>query len=133
VATWIHANRRGDGRAIQEFVMSASTSPPTKQSLSAQQRQFLELLQRIRYGCIPRLRVSRGQPVLQTELFWRRNVKVLGDNAPHPSLRSSDFALRKEFAEFFRLLTALGDAEIVDLEIRNGLPFCFDVIEKLPA
>lgn len=113
--------------------MSVSTSPPTKQSLTAQQQQFLELLQRIRYGSIPRLHVRRGQPVLQPDLYWRRNVKVLGDNTPHPSLASAEFALRREFAEFFRLLLALGDAEVVDLEIRNGLPFCFDVIEKLPA
>ena len=113
--------------------MSASTSPPTKQSLSADQRQFLELLQRIRYGCIPRLQIRRGQPVLQADLSWRRNVKVLGENVPHPSLLAPDFPLRKEVVAFFRLLAALGDGEIVDLEVRNGLPFCFDVIEKLPA
>jgi hypothetical protein len=129
VAAWFHADRRGDARVLQELVMSAST----KQSLSIDQQRFIELLQRIRYGCIPRLQVCRGQPVLQADLSWRRNVKVLGENAPHPSLHSSDFSLRKEVAEFFRLLAVLGDGEIVDLEVRNGLPFCFNVIEKLPA
>jgi hypothetical protein len=113
--------------------MSASGYTPTKGSLSADQQRFVGLLQRIRYGRIPRLQVRRGQPVLQADLSWRRNVKVLGENAPHPSLHSPDFPLRKEVAEFFRLLTALGDGELVDLEVRNGLPFCFDVIERLPA
>ena len=113
--------------------MHASDHTPTKHSLPADQQRFVELLQRIRYGRIPRLQVRRGRPVMHPDLFWRRNVKVLGENAPHPSLHSPDFPLRKEVAEFFRLLTALGDGELVDLEVRNGLPFCFDVIEQLPA
>ncbi|MGH7226369.1 MAG: hypothetical protein ACRELF_24400, partial [Gemmataceae bacterium] len=74
VATWIYASHRGDGRAIQEFVMSASTSPPTKQSLSAEQRQFLELLQCIRYGRVPRLHVPG--------LSRRQQVKQLGTRQP---------------------------------------------------
>ena len=117
----------------QEDAMSASDDLPTKHSLSADQQRFVELLQRIRYGRIPRLQVRRGRPVLNADLFWRRNVKVLGENAPHPSLHSPDFPLRKEVVEFFRLLAALGDGEVADLEVRNGLPFCFDLIEKLPG
>jgi hypothetical protein len=129
VAAWFHAGRRGDDRVTQELVMSLST----KQSLSTDQQRVVELLQHIRYGRIPRLQVRRGQPVMHPELLWHRNVKVLGENSPHPSLHSPDFPLRKEVVEFFRLLAALGDAEIADLEVRNGLPFCFDVIERLPA
>jgi hypothetical protein len=118
---------------IQEDAMSVSSDLPTKHSLSADQQRLVELLQRIRYGSIPRLQVRRGQPVMQPELLWRRNVKVLGENSPHPSLHSPDFPLRREVVEFFRLLVVLGDGEVVDLEVRNGLPFCFDVIEKLPV
>jgi hypothetical protein len=117
----------------KEFVMSASTLPPTKRSLSDEQQRFIELLQRIRYGLIFCLQIRRGQPVLQPELSWRRNVKVTGENDPHPSVHSPNFPLRRQVTEFFRLLAAVGDGEVVDLEIRNGLPFCFDVIERLPA
>lgn len=113
--------------------MTTSEIPPSKHSLSADQQRFVELLQRIRYGSIPRLAVRGGQPVMNPELAWRRTVKVLGENSPHPSLHAADFALRKEVVEFFRSLAALGDAEIADVQIRNGLPFCFEVIETLPA
>ncbi len=113
--------------------MQASDHTPTKNSLSADQQYFVELLQRIRYGRIPRLQVRRGRPVMHPDLLWRRNVKVLGENAPHPSLQSADFPLRREVVEFFRLLAVLGDGEVVDLEVRNGLPFCFDLIERLPG
>jgi hypothetical protein len=119
--------------ATKEFVMIVTTSSLTKKSLSVAQQKFVELLQRIRHGRIPLLQVRCGLPVLQSDLCWRRKVKVLGENAPHPSLHSADFPLRKDFVSFFALLASLGDADIVDLEVRNGLPFCFDVIERLPA
>jgi hypothetical protein len=113
--------------------MSASINLPTKHSLSIEQQHFVELLQRIRYGSIPHLQIRGGQPVMNSNLLWRRNVKVLGENTPHPSLCSPDYRLRREVVEFFRLLAALGDGEVVDLQVRNGLPFSFDVLEKLPA
>jgi hypothetical protein len=120
-------------RVLPLTLPKASSCSDWGKTLSADQQKFIELLQRIRYGFIPRLLVRAGQPVMNPELLWHRNVKALGDNSPHRSLHAPDFALRKEIVEFFRLLAALGDAEIVDLQVRNGLPFCFDVIEKLPA
>jgi hypothetical protein len=102
----------------------------TKQSLSEEQQRLLQLLQRIRYGRILRLRVCDGQPVVDRAVVWTRTVKVRGDNTPHPNSRCEDFALRRDVVEFFQLLVELGDGEITNLEIRNGLPFTFEVNES---
>src|SRR5262245_17600287 len=102
---------------------------PTKQSLSADQQRLVELLQQIRYGCIPCLRVRSGQPVLGPALRWTRTVKVLGANDPLPLAQAGDFVLRQKLAHFFRLLREIGDGEIHDLEVRDGLPLTFKVGE----
>jgi hypothetical protein len=91
----------------------------------------LEVFQRVRYGTIFRLPVRAGEPDLGG-LRWVRKVKVLGDNDAHPALRREDFPLRHEVVEFFRLLNRVGNGAVTDVEIRNGLPFCFDVEESLP-
>lgn len=120
--------------------MSASTVPlvlpaewpgpgTTKLSLSDGQQKLVALLQSIRYGRVHHLTVRAGQPFLSGDLGWTRIVKVLGDNGPHPSIRQHEFCLRREVIEFFRLLTAVGDGEISNLEVRNGLPFSFEVDE----
>jgi hypothetical protein len=107
----------------------AGIPAPTRQSLSPQQQRLLTAFQHLRYGTIPRLEVRNGQPVLDRGLKWKRTVKVLGENLPHPSSQSEDFVLRREYLEFFRLLVELGDGEVTNLEVRNGLPFTFEVSE----
>lgn len=104
---------------------------PRKNDLSGEQRGLLALFQRIRYGRVERLLVRDGEPVL-AGVRWKRTVKVGGDNSPHPCAEADDFALRHEVAEFFRLLQELGDAELTDVEVRNGLPFTFAVCGSTP-
>ena len=102
----------------------------TKKSLSPQQQSLLMAMQTRRYGRIPVLRIAKGEPVL-SDVGFVRTVKVAGDNSPHPASTAEDFALRREVVEFFRLIAAVGDGEIRNLEIRNGLPFTFEVHETL--
>lgn len=106
--------------------MADQASSVTRRSLSPGQQALLALLQRIRFGRILRLRVRGGEPDLRGVQFCR-TVKVLGENRPHPAAEADDFRLRQEVAEFFRLLHDLGDAEVTDVEVRNGLPFTFEV------
>jgi hypothetical protein len=105
--------------------------PGHKRSLSAARQRLLEVFQRVRYGFILRLSVRAGEPVLGG-LRWVRKVKVLGDNDAHPALGREDFALRHEVVEFFRLLDRVGDGAVTNVEVRNGLPFCFEEEESLP-
>jgi hypothetical protein len=97
-----------------------------KLDLSCNQLGLLEVLQKIRYGRIERLLVRDGEPDL-SGIRWRRTVKLGGENGPHPCTDTRDFALRREVIDFFRGLRELGDAELTDIEIRNGIPFKFDV------
>ncbi len=62
-----------------------------------------------------------------------KTVKIPGINTPHPAIESEDYVLRREVREFFQMMSKLGDAEITDLEIRDGLPLCFEVAEVLTA
>ncbi len=113
--------------ASQARSLEPATVGATRTSLSPSQRQFLSLLQEIRFGRVHRLAIRCGQPDLRDDVRWTRTVKVLGENCPHPCAGADDFHLRREVVEFFRLLSAIGEGEITDIEIRNGLPFTFEV------
>jgi hypothetical protein len=102
------------------------SSGPTRQSLTPAWQKLLALLQHVRYGRIHRLALRGGEPDLRGTR-WTRTVKVLGENGTHPCGGSEDFHLRREVVELFHLLSAIGDGEITDLEVRNGLPFTFGV------
>ncbi len=99
----------------------------TKQSLSPNQRRFVALLQEVRYGHVHRVAVRRGEPDFRDGIRYTRTVKVLGDNQPHPHGQIADYVLRREFVAFFQLLSAIGKGEIINLDVRDGLPFDFQV------
>jgi len=105
----------------------------TKQSLHESQRGLLAVFQRVRYGRLPRLRVRGGLPDLAGGVHAVQTVKVRGDNDAHPAAAAGDFALRAEVVEFFRLLEGLGEGEVTDVEIRDGLPFMFKVDRLMTA
>lgn len=109
---------------------SVSRSDTHKRQLTPQQQAFVKVMQHIRYGCIHRVPVKGGQPVVDSDLQWTRKIKVQGENTPHPKLESTDFALREPVIKFFALLEQLGDGELHNLEIRNGLPLHFELIER---
>jgi hypothetical protein len=105
--------------------------PSHKRLLSSAGRRLVEVFQRIRYGSIGRLQVRSGEPVLGG-LRWVRKVKVLGENEAHPAIDRDDFPLRREVVEFFNLLDRVCDGVVLNIEVRNGLPFSFEVEESLP-
>jgi hypothetical protein len=108
---------------------SSGGNATSKKSLAPSQSRLLELLQQVRYGRIHRLRVRDGLPLFQDRISWTRTVKVLGENGPHPASCSPDFVLRQEVTALLGLLTAIREGEIRNLEVRNGLPFSFEVEE----
>src|SRR5262245_15575794 len=91
----------------------------TARGLSAPRRALVALMQRIRFGRIHRLAVRGGEPVLDESVRWTRTVKPCGANGPHPSMRLADFALSKEVACFFDELGRLGDAELLEVQVRD--------------
>jgi hypothetical protein len=103
---------------------------PTLQTLSPERQRLVLLFQRIGFGRIFRVTVIGGQPVVR-HLRWKRTVRVPGNNQPHPAAGRSDFPLKKEILDFFVELAALGDAEVTDVEVWDGLPRSFSVEESL--
>jgi hypothetical protein len=102
----------------------------TKRNLSPEQRELLLLLQRIRYGRIECLEVRDGQPYLKG-VRWTQKVKVLGDQAPHPAIQLDDFTFHQELSAFFQQFKRLGHGQVINLEIRNGIPFCYELNDSL--
>ena len=99
----------------------------TVRKLAPAWQRLLACFQQVRYGRIERLQVTRGQPDLRCGIHWRRTIKIGGDNEVHPGSHTQDYVLKRECAEFVRLLSSVGDGEIVNVEIRNGLPVAFEV------
>lgn len=110
--------------------LSAGGTSLSKNSLRPAQRQLLAVFQRTRFGTIPRLPIAAGLPVLRG-VRVKRTVRIGGANEPHPASRAANSVLCREFVEFFQLLDRLGDGEILDLTIRNGLPVSFELQEVL--
>jgi hypothetical protein len=110
--------------------MSTALEPasptPTLQSLSADQQRLVLLFQRIRFGRVLRLAVIGGQPVVR-HVRWKRTVRVPGNNQPHSAAGRRDFPLKREIFDFFAELATLGDADVTDVEVWDGLPRSFSI------
>jgi hypothetical protein len=98
----------------------------TRSSLTLNQQRLVALLQRIRFGRIHRLRVRGGEPDWGHDVTACSTYKVLGDNGPHPAHDADDYTLRREIVTFLQLLQQIGDGDLLNLEVRNGLPFTFE-------
>jgi hypothetical protein len=105
-------------------------STPTLQSLTLEQQRLLLLCRRIRFGKIIRLVVAGGQPMVRG-LRWKRTVRVSGHQRPDSAADKANFCLKAKVIDFFTELAALGDAEVTDVEVWDGLPRSFVIEESL--
>jgi hypothetical protein len=109
----------------------SSDRDTTLRELTEGQRRIVRLLQHIRYGRIHHLFIRNGQPVLDQQILWTRTIKVLGENGPHQAINLDEFTLCKEIRCFLQQLGTIGDGEVRNIEVRNGLPFSFELNESL--
>lgn len=100
-----------------------STLPPTPSSISPARRRLLRLMQTLNFGRIERLPVRGGDPVLDPAPVTVVEIKFAAENGPRPETRLSDFMLKRQVADLFALLDAIGDGELLILSFRHGLPF----------
>jgi hypothetical protein len=107
--------------------MNRSPQLTTRQGLSPARQSLVVLLQKVRFGRINSLRIVHGEPDWAAGVRWKRTVKICGDNGEHPAGALPDFVLKREVVAFFDQMTAIGDGEIKNLEVRNGLPFTYEV------
>ena len=107
-------------------------SDPSKSSLSSNRRRLLKLMQCINFGRIENLQVRGGDPVLDPLPRVIRRKKNGGINQPHAQAGASDFALKREWVEFFRDLDAMGHGVILSIEVAHGLPIVYEFEDVIP-
>jgi hypothetical protein len=107
-------------RLAQEIEMKTGLA---KSALSESRQRFVELLQRINFGRIECLEILDGQPVLTPPPCVIREHKFCGENNPRPELTSSNFILKAQLVDLFKLFDELRNGTITMLTIKHGLPF----------
>jgi hypothetical protein len=95
----------------------------TKAALSEPRKKLVELMQEINFGCIYRLEVLHGEPVINPLPRVEYEVKFGGDNSPRPERDTDNFLLKTQVVELFQHFDRLGNGTIEVLEIKHGLPF----------
>jgi len=106
---------------------------PTKGRQSPARQQFVLLLQRIGFGTIQDLSIRAGNPVLDPLPRVRTRRKNGGSTPSRPSAATSDFALKREWVDFFRDLDAIGNGTVVLVEVAHGLPIIHEFEGVLPV
>ena len=100
--------------------------PTTKSSLSVAQRQLVELLQQLNFGRLEGLQVRGGQPVLQSARIVKK-FRMGAENAARSESNLQDFWLKQQAIEMLQAISALGDGEVLAIEVKYGLPFLIEI------
>lgn len=104
--------------------LSARSSQPDvrKGHLSKSRQKLVALAQQLCFGQIHNLHVHGGEPVLDPLPRVVRRRKNGGVNQPRPQIGAADFALKREWIEFFADLDVIGEGVILSIEVMHGLP-----------
>lgn len=94
----------------------------TKAALHPVQRQTVEIIQSLGFGCIDHLCIRGGLPCYEPEPRVIQTIKLDGETARQIDRSCSDLTLKKEFECLFDQLGRLGNG-VVDIEVRHSLPF----------
>ena len=100
-----------------------------KEELHPECRLLVEDMQRLNFGRYENVRVRDGRPCLNPKPRRIRYLKPGKDNSPRPEAGLSDFALKEQLIDFFRLLVEIGNGVILELEIKDGMP-CHMTVEE---
>ena len=96
-------------------------------SLSPARLRLLELMQRVNFGRIEKLRVREGEPVFDPAPEVVYQVKLDGEDDPRIEMSLGDFALKKEIVKLCRYLDKIGTGSVRRIFIKHGLPFNMEV------
>jgi len=104
---------------------------PTKSALSIPRKTLLELMQRINFGVIEKLAIRGGEPILNPPPRIVRDVKFCSEGDSRPESHLSDFILKAQVLELFRVFDRRRNGTIHCLEIKHGLPFRMQIEEEV--
>jgi len=108
----------------------ASKGDLRKRHLSDARQRLVVLLQRVGFGAVHNLVVRSGEPVLDPPPLVRVRRKNGSVSPSRPSATTADFALKREWVDFFRDLDGIGDGVVQLIEVAHGLPIIheFDTV-----
>lgn len=104
--------------------------PHTKSSLSPSRAQLIEQMQRLGFGTIENLTIRDGEPVIDPPPRVIRDLKLGGENGPRPESDLGEFVLKAQVVDLLSHFDSWGDATVLSLEIKHGLPFRVQVEER---
>jgi len=112
---------------------ASSQADMRKRHLSDARQRFVVLLQRLGFGQIHDLRIIAGDPVLDPpprQRFRRKN----GSTTPsRPPATTTDFALKREWVDFFNDLDVIGSGVVSLIEVAHGLPILHEYDAVIPV
>ena len=118
--------------------MTLSLSPrgipnPRKRHLSPARKRLLTLVQRLCFGTIENLQVQAGEPSWDPPPRVIRRRKNGSANEPRPQAEADDFALKRQWVDFFADLDAMSDGTILLIEVAHGLPILHEYEDVVAA
>lgn len=98
-------------------------SAPSFASLSPARRHLLRLMQQINFGRFEGLVIRSGEPVFDPVPRIVVEHKFASENGPRPESSLSQFPLKQQHLDLFRLFDRLQDHEFAQLRVMHGTPF----------
>jgi hypothetical protein len=95
--------------------------------LSPSERRFLRAMSELGFGRIELLRIERGELVLSPWPRTVRDVRFGSEGSPAHKGLGDEFELKPAVIEFFQYVRAIGEGEILCLEVRRGLPASMEI------
>lgn len=112
--------------SLSSAAVSGASHAATYSQLTKDRRRLVHLAQRLCFGTIVNLPVRGSEPVLDPLPRTIRRKKPGGCNSPRPQANSVDFALKRDWLEFFADLDSMGDGMILLIEVAHGLPLVYE-------
>ncbi len=105
-------------------------SDPTLRRQSPARQRLIVLMQKLCFGTIHNLHVRAGEPVLDPPPRVRVRRKNGSVSPSRPSAMTADFALKREWVDFFHDLDGIGNGVVQLIEVAHGLPIIheFDTV-----
>jgi hypothetical protein len=108
---------------------SGNRADQTLSQLTPARQRFVALTQRLAFGTIHNLHIRAREPVYDPPPRVVRRKKNGGINDPRAQVDGANFALKREWIEFFRDLDAISDGVILMIEVAHGVPVFHEIEE----
>jgi hypothetical protein len=93
-----------------------------KSALSPPQRQLVQMMQNVNFGCIENLHIRDGEPCFDPPPRLVYEIKISGENGPRAESHRRDFALKSGVIQLLAQIVRIQNGIIQTIVVRHGLP-----------